>query len=75
MKFITQNSVIIISLVLAYAIIHLTAEDLPGVIHSLFGVRVEEGFFSKYKFPVAILAFLIFPLIRELKKKLDLYRG
>jgi len=48
---------------------------LPGVIHSLFGVRVEEGFFSKYKFPVAILAFLIFPLIRELKKKLDLYRG
>jgi len=75
MKFITQNSVIIISLVLAYAIIHLTAEDLPGVIHSLFGVRVEEGFFSKYKFPVAILAFLIFPVIRELKKRLDLYRG
>jgi len=45
MKFINQNIVIIISLVLAYAIIHLTAEDLPGVIHSLFGVYVEEGFF------------------------------
>ena len=50
MKFINQNIVIIISLVLAYAIIHLTAEDLPGVIHSLFGVYVEEGFFSKYRF-------------------------
>jgi hypothetical protein len=75
MKFINQNIVIIISLVLAYAIIHLTAEDLPGVIHSLFGVYVEEGFFSKYRFPIAILAFLIFPIIRWLKKKLDLQWG
>ena len=72
MKFINQNIVIIISLVLAYAIIHLTAEDLPGVIHSLFGVYVEEEFFSKYRFPIAILAFLIFPIIRGLKRKLDL---
>jgi len=41
MKFINQNIVIIISLVLAYAIIHLTAEDLPGVIHSLFSPFLE----------------------------------
>ena len=35
MKFINQNIVIIISLVLAYAIIHLTAEDLPRTLYSL----------------------------------------
>ena len=75
MKFINQNIVIIISVALAYAIIHLTAEDLPGAIYSLVGVRVEEGFFNKYRFPVAILALLIFPVVRGLKKKLDLYRG
>ena len=75
MRFITQNIVIIISLVLSYAIIHSTAEHLPDVIHWLFGVRVEEGFFTKYRYPVVILAFLIFPIIRWLKKKLDLQRG
>jgi hypothetical protein len=48
---------------------------LPDVIHWLFGVRVEEGFFTKYRYPVVILAFLIFPIIRWLKKKLDLQRG
>lgn len=67
MKFITQNIVIIISLILAYAIINSTAEYLPDVIHSLLGVRVEEGFFSKYRFPIVILAFLIFPIIRGIK--------
>ncbi len=72
MKFINKNIVIIIALVLAYATIYLTAEDLPGVIHSLLGVYVEEDFFNKYRFPVAILAFVYFPIIRGLKKKLDL---
>ncbi len=71
-NFIKKNSVIIISIILAYAIIHSTAEYLPDLIHTLLGVRVEEGFFAKYKFPVAILAFLIFPVIRGLKNKLDL---
>jgi hypothetical protein len=75
MNFINKNIVMILSLVLAYAIIYFTADDLPRVIESLLGVRVEEGFFSKYKFPIAILAFLIFPIISWLKKKLDLYRG
>ena len=65
----------ILSLVLAYAIIYFKADDLPRVIESLSGVRVEEGFFSKYKFPIAILAFLLFPMISWLKRKLDLYRG
>jgi hypothetical protein len=75
MNFINKNIVMILSLVLAYAIIYFTADDLPRVIESLSGVRVEEGFFSKYKFPIAILAFLLFPMISWLKRKLDLYRG
>jgi hypothetical protein len=75
MNFINKNIVMILSLVLAYAIIHFTADDLPKIVESLSGVRVEEGFFSKYRFPVVILAFLLFPIIGWLKKKLDLYRG
>ncbi|MBC8288528.1 MAG: hypothetical protein H8E42_13740 [Nitrospinae bacterium] len=75
MNFINKNIVIILSLVLSYAIIHSTAEYLPDVIESLSGVHVEEGFFSKYRFPVAILALLLFPIISRLKRKLDLYRG
>ena len=65
----------ILSLIMAYAIIYFTADDLPRVIELLSGVRVEENFFSKYKFPIAILAFLLFPLISWLKKKLVLYCG
>jgi len=72
MEFIKKNIVIILSLALAYAIIYSTADQLPGVIESLSGVHVEEGFFSKYRFPVAILALLLFPIIRGLKNKLDL---
>ena len=65
----------ILSLVLAYAIIYFTADDLPRVIESLLGVHIEVDFFSIYKFPIAILAFLLFPMISWLKRKLDLYRG
>ena len=65
----------ILSLVLAYAIIYFTADDLPRVIESLLGLQVEEDFFSKYKFPIAILAFLLLPIVGWLKKKLGLYRG
>ncbi len=72
MEFIKKNIVIIISLILAYTIIHSTAEYLPDMIESVSGVHVEEGFFSKYRFPVAILAFLLFPIIRGLKNMLDL---
>ena len=65
----------ILSLVLAYAIIYFTTDDLPRVIESLLGVHVEEDFFSKYKFPIAILAFLLLPIVGWLKKKLGFYRG
>ena len=75
MNFINKNIVMILSLVLAYVIIYFTADDLPRVIESLSGVHVEEDFFSKYKFPIAILAFLLLPIVGWLKKKLDLYRG
>ena len=64
----------VLSLVLGYAIIYFTADDLPRVIESLLGVHVQEDFFSKYKFPIAILAFLILPIVGWLKKKLDFYR-
>jgi hypothetical protein len=74
MNFINKNIVMILSLVLAYVIIYFTADDLPKVIESLSGVFVEEGFFLKYKFPIAILAFLLFPMISWLKNKWDLYR-
>jgi hypothetical protein len=75
MNFINRNIVIILSLVLAYAIIYFMADNLPRVIELLLGVPVEEGFFSKYKFPIAFLAFLLFPVISWLIKKLDLYGG
>ena len=75
MNFINKNVVMVLSLVLGYAIIYFTADDLPRVIESLLGVHVQEDFFSKYKFPIAILAFLILPIVGWLKKKLDFYRG
>ena len=70
MNFINKNIAIILSLALSYAIINSTAEYLPDVIESLTGMHVEEGFFSKYRFPVAILALLLFPVISWIKKKL-----
>ena len=70
MNFINKNIVIILSLVLSYVIIRSTSEYLPGVIESLTGLHLNEGFFIKYRFPVAILALLLFPVIRWVKKKL-----
>jgi hypothetical protein len=75
MNFINKNIVIILSLVLSYAVIYNTAEYLPGVIESLTGMHVEEGFFSKYRFPVAILALLFFPVINWIKKQLNSNRS
>ncbi|MAX17929.1 MAG: hypothetical protein CMH73_07135 [Nitrospina sp.] len=71
MNFINKNIVIILSLVLSYAVIYFTADYLPDVIESLTGIHVEEGFFSKYRFPVAILALLFFPIISWIKKQLN----
>jgi hypothetical protein len=75
MSFINKNITMILSFVLSYVIIYFTAEDLPKVIELFSGMRVEVNFFMKYKFPVIILAFLLFPFIEWLKKKVDLYRG
>jgi hypothetical protein len=72
MKLSSRSIVIIISLILSYTIIHSTSEYLPDVIHTLVGLRVEEGFFDKYRFPVAILALLLFPLINWCKKMMNL---
>lgn len=74
MNFINKNIAIILSLALSYAIISSAAEYLPDVIESLTGIHLEEGFFSKYRFPVAILALLLFPVISWIKKKLGSYR-
>ena len=65
----------ILSLVFFFFFIYFTADDLPRVIESLLGVHVEEDFFSIYKFPIAILAFLLLPVVGWFKKKLDFYRG
>lgn len=70
MKFINQNIAIILSLILAYTIVDTTGEHWPDVIHSLFGVSPDWSA-TKYRFPVIILAFLIFPIIRWLKKKIE----
>lgn len=45
MNFISKNIAMILSLALSYAIIHFTADDLPGMIESLSGFRLEEDFF------------------------------
>jgi hypothetical protein len=71
MKFINQNIALIISIALAYMIVSTTGEYWPGWGHSLFGVSPDWSP-TKYKFPILILAFLILPIIRGLKNKLDL---
>ena len=71
MKFINRNIAIILSIILSYTIVNTTGEYWPDVIHSLFGVSPDWSA-TKYKFPVIILAFLIFPILRWLKKKVDL---
>ena len=71
MKFINQNIALIISIALAYMIVSATGEYWPGWGYSLFGLSLDWSP-TKYKFPIVILAFLILPIIRVLKKKLDL---
>ena len=70
MKFINRNIAIIISIILAYTIVSTTGEHWPGLIHSLFGVSPDWSA-TKYRFPLIILAFIIFPIIRWLKKKIE----
>jgi len=71
MKFISQNIAMIVSIILAYAIVSTTGEYWPEAMHSLLGINPDWSP-TKYKLPVLILAFLIFPIMRWLKKKLVL---
>jgi hypothetical protein len=71
MKFIHQNIALIISIALAYMIFSTTGERWPEWGHSLFGINPDWSP-MKYRFPIGILAFLIFPIIRRLKIKLGL---
>ena len=71
MKFIHQNIALIISIALSYMIVSTTGENWPQWGNSLFGVNPDWSP-TKYKFPIVILAFLILPIIRRLKSKLDL---
>jgi hypothetical protein len=70
MNFIKKNIALIISIALAYMIVSTTGEYWPEWGHSLFGVSPDWSP-TKYKFPIIILAFLILPIIRRLKKNLD----
>lgn len=69
MNFINKNLALIVSIALAYGIVSTTGEYWPGWGHSWFGIDPDWSA-TKYKFPILILAFLILPLMRELKKRL-----
>ena len=70
MEFLKQNIALIISIVLAYTIFITTGKYWPNIIHKLFGIDPDWSA-TKYKLPVLILAFLILPGVRWLKKKIE----
>jgi len=71
MKFLNQNIAILVSMILAYTIVNYTGEYWPEVVHSLTGISPDWSA-TKYRFPILIVALLIFPVIRWLKKKIEL---
>jgi len=71
MEFINKNIVFILSLILSYAIVNTTGAHWPAVIHSMFGISPDWSP-TKYKFPIVVLALMLFPIIGWLKKKLKL---
>ncbi len=71
MNFINKNIALILSIAIAYSIVHYTGEYWPDIVHSLFGIEPDWSA-TKYKFPVIIIAFMIFPGIRWLKKTIEL---
>ena len=70
MEFLKQNIALIISIVLAYTIFSTTGKYWPNIIHKLFDIDPDWSA-TKYKLPVLILAFLILPGVRWLKKKIE----
>ena len=69
-EFFKKNIALILSIILSYVIISTTGEHWPSLIHRWFGINPDWSV-TKYKLPVLILAFLILPIIRWLKKKLE----
>ena len=70
MEFLKQNIALIISIALAYTILSTTGKYWPNIVHKLFGIDPDWSA-TKYKLPVLILAFLILPGVRWLKKKIE----
>ena len=70
MELLKQNIPMIISIALAYTIFSTTGEYWPNIIHKLFGVDPDWSA-TKYKLPILILAFLLLPGVRWVKKKIE----
>ena len=70
MELLRQNIAMIISIALAYTIFSTTGEYCPNIIHKLFGVDPDWSA-TKYKLPILILAFLLLPGVRWVKKKIE----
>jgi hypothetical protein len=66
--FIKKNSVMIVSLILGYAIVNSTIQYWPEWIYWLSGKKVDWDL-SKYRFPIVIVALLIYPILSWLKKQ------
>ena len=70
MEFLKKNIALIISIALAYTIFNATVEYWPNIFHKLFGIDPDWSAI-KYKLPILILAFLLLPGVRWLKKKIE----
>ena len=69
MEFLKKNIALIISIALAYTIFNTTGEYWPNIAHKLLGMDPDWSA-TKYKLPILILAFLLLPGVRWLKKKI-----
>lgn len=61
----------IVSLILAYAFVNYTIAYWPEWIYALSGKKVDWDL-SKYRFPIVIVAFIIYPILSWIKKKLEM---
>ena len=70
MEFLKKNIALIISIALAYTIFNTTGEYWPNIAHKLFGIDPDWSV-TKYKLPILVLAFLLLPGVRWVKKKIE----
>lgn len=70
-NFIKNNAAMIVSLIIAYAFVNSTIQYWPDWIYALSGKKVDWDL-SKYRFPIVIFAFLIYPGVSWLQRKLEL---